>query len=358
MRTLIVVFLFLILPVDFATPVAACTVFKVTRTGTTLVGNNEDDNHPATKVWFLAPEKGKYGRVFFGYSDCIPQGGMNEKGLFFDWVADNPSDDWQKDPGKLNYPGSISELILEEAATLEEALEIYDRYNETAFLKSRTLLVDKTGASAVVRWKDGRLQVERSPENFQAIGYGRGTAVDRLKNPEPLSVEGVRSILVDCLQRGEYRTLYSNVYDLAAGVVYVYLFDQDEPCARFDLREELKKGHHYYDLPSLPEQLTQPLMTDAKTRAVARIDPAILPSYVGRYLIGDDYLLTFSIEDNRLVVQAPDVSPIEIFPGSSTEFFLRSLDSHLRFSNPRDGLAEQVTLYVRGRGESIGRRVR
>jgi hypothetical protein len=57
----------------------ACTIFKVTRDNLTLVGNNEDDNNPDTKAWFLAAEEGKHGRVFFGYNDSIPQGGMNDQ---------------------------------------------------------------------------------------------------------------------------------------------------------------------------------------------------------------------------------------------------------------------------------------
>ena len=52
-----------------------------------LVGNNEDYKIPYTRVWFVPPENGKYGRVYFGYDNWSPQGGMNDQGLFFDFFA-------------------------------------------------------------------------------------------------------------------------------------------------------------------------------------------------------------------------------------------------------------------------------
>jgi penicillin V acylase-like amidase (Ntn superfamily) len=184
----------------------ACTIFKVTRGNLTLVGNNEDDNNPDTKCWFLVAERGKHGRVFFGYNDSIPQGGMNDQGLFFEWVADNPSPDWVRDPKKLNYPGSVCEKILEDAATVEEAIRFYERYNETAFLKSHLMLVDKTGASAILGWKNGALQIVRDHGGFQGLGYGFDTAQERVRNLPRLSTASTRGIVEACVQTGEYPT--------------------------------------------------------------------------------------------------------------------------------------------------------
>jgi hypothetical protein len=46
-------------------------------------------------------------------------------------------------------------------------------------------------------------------------------------------------------------TQYSNIYDLTNGLVYVYFLHDFDNEIIFNLSEELKKGHHYYDLPSL-----------------------------------------------------------------------------------------------------------
>jgi len=47
--------------------VSACTFCMATLNGTTLFGSNEDNEKADTNIWFLPPEEGKYGRVYFGY---------------------------------------------------------------------------------------------------------------------------------------------------------------------------------------------------------------------------------------------------------------------------------------------------
>ncbi len=65
----------------------SCTVFYAADENVALAGNNEDWNNPLTKIWFLPPEEAKYGRVYVGFDDFSPQGGMNDQGLFFDGLA-------------------------------------------------------------------------------------------------------------------------------------------------------------------------------------------------------------------------------------------------------------------------------
>ena len=47
------------------------------------------------------------------------------------------------------------------------------------------------------------------------------------------------------------KTLYSNIYDLKNGLVYLYYLHDFDNEVIFDLSEELKKGRHYFELPSL-----------------------------------------------------------------------------------------------------------
>ena len=71
----------------------ACTAFVVYRNGLALAGNNEDFWLTDTKIWYVPKEgskrgvAGKLGRVYFGFDNFYPQGGMNEAGLFFDGFA-------------------------------------------------------------------------------------------------------------------------------------------------------------------------------------------------------------------------------------------------------------------------------
>jgi hypothetical protein len=68
----------------------ACTGLVVQDGERVLVGNNEDWFNPRTKIWFIQPVGDRYGSVFFGFDNYWPQGGMNQKGLFFDGFALKP----------------------------------------------------------------------------------------------------------------------------------------------------------------------------------------------------------------------------------------------------------------------------
>ena len=65
---------------DEPPPPDDCTVFTAADGDVVLVGNNEDFLHPLPKVWFLPPEGGKFGRVYFGFENQY-QGGMNDQGF-------------------------------------------------------------------------------------------------------------------------------------------------------------------------------------------------------------------------------------------------------------------------------------
>ena len=66
----------------------ACTAFcALDATGRVLVGNNEDYSNPRTKIRFVPATPGSYGRIYVGFDDMWPQGGMNERGLWFDGFA-------------------------------------------------------------------------------------------------------------------------------------------------------------------------------------------------------------------------------------------------------------------------------
>src|SRR5690349_21529785 len=68
-------------------PLPGCTVFYAADGQTALGGNNEDFNNPHTLAWFIPASPGRFGRVYFGYDDYIPQGGLNDQGVFFDGLA-------------------------------------------------------------------------------------------------------------------------------------------------------------------------------------------------------------------------------------------------------------------------------
>jgi len=248
----------------------ACTAFMMSDGENVLVGNNEDYKIPYTRVWFVPSENGKYGRVYFGYDNWSPQGGMNNQGLFFDFFA-TKKQEIKRSKGKPKFSGPMIDTMLAELATVEQVLDMFGQYNLEWMSKIQMFIVDKSGDSAIIEGdevirKSGSFQVvtnfrhSKIPESqlpceWPAWSCSRYKKVEKiLAQSNTANVTHFRDIL-NATHRGPYNviaeTLYSNIYDLTNGLVYVYYLHDFDNEIIFNLSEELKKGHHYYDLPSL-----------------------------------------------------------------------------------------------------------
>jgi tetratricopeptide (TPR) repeat protein len=243
----------------FPLQIFPCLILKIAHRNCVLAGNNEDMDNPLTKIWFEPPKKGKYGITYFGYSVNYPQGGMNDQGLFFDAVAGYKTD-WKPSPKRLDYAGNLSRKIMEECATVEEAISVYNKYNKSSLRYARYLFADSTGASAIVGWIDGELKFIRDTGRFQAVGFKGETAVSMLKSikeqKDAVNVDDVKAVLQACHQEGRYPTQYSNICDLKNNVVYMFLYHDYYAWVKFDANEEYKKGDHNYRLlPFFPDNM-------------------------------------------------------------------------------------------------------
>jgi hypothetical protein len=344
-------------PLAIAEQAYACTIFKLCQDGKVLVGNNEDWSDPDTKAWFLAPEKGKYGRVYFGFKNGVAQGGMNEKGLFFDWVSGFDSD-WVADPNKRLYPGNVCEKMLEEYETVEQVLKMYETFDEPSFQRARIMWADKSGDSVIVGWENGKPLVDRSRGPWQLMGWGYSIAHPKLASLKEFSVEAAASILESCIQSGTYPTRYSNVYDLTEGIVHVYLFHERKPPVTLNLREEFSKGHHFYNVSSIAEQSNQPPLGDGKTLTRVEVDPQIYAAYVGQFEVRPGLILIISTEEKKLYGQlAGQPVAYELLPASRTRFFVTFVDSQVTFQPDSDGQVNQALVRLAGE-ETVAKRVK
>ncbi len=246
--------------------VHACTAFLIANDSEVLFGNNEDFWNPSTKMWFVPAEGGNYGAVFFGFDDLSPQGGMNEAGLAFDGFATEPKPVTGSD-GKVRFDGNLVLKVMVECATVSEVLEVFAKYDLTMMERFMLMFADATGDSVIIEGdevirKTGAFQVvtnfyqSEDPEGNNAYGEGKACsrfkiAKDMLKGAKRVDVSQARRILDAVHVDGESNTLYSNIYDLNDGLVYIYSFHDFEHEIVIDLAKELKKGARVLDLPSL-----------------------------------------------------------------------------------------------------------
>ena len=222
-----------------------------------LAGNNEDWFDPKTKMWFVPAENGNFGRVYFGFDNFYPQGGMNEKGLFFDGFATELTE-VVNSKGKPYFRGNLADHAMATCTTVDEVIALFQAYNLEHFKNGMLMFGDASGKSVIIEGddfvlKNGDFQVctnfyqsKTNPEDIDCWRYLKATEL--LKANSYVSVELCKSVLeavhVDF-------TRYSNIYDLKQKKIYLYHFHNFENVVEIELKTELKKGGRSYNIASL-----------------------------------------------------------------------------------------------------------
>lgn len=239
----------------------ACTVFTITDGERILFCDNEDFSNPKTRIWFVPASGTNHGCVFLGFDDGWGQNGCNDKGLAYGWVA-GFKERWERRPEMQVIDGKPCHRMLESCATVEEAIRFFERHWEESFSYGQLLVADRSGRSAVIRAKDGKLHAPIQ-KGSQGIGHRFGLrgneASDLLAQVSmPTLSEAVR-LLKFTRQEGVNATKYSIVVDLNTCEIWLYRFAEQSDPVRFDLSQEFETGAHYYEIPELPQQLNQTL---------------------------------------------------------------------------------------------------
>jgi len=257
-----------LLPLYPFAPAVGCTIFVLTDGKRTMFFNNEDYSNPVTRIWFLPATKKFYGTAYVGFNDGWAQGGVNDQGLAFDWVAGGDGD-YKPAPALKTLQGNPAERMLESCKTVKEAIAFYNQFLETGFGAGRMLVADKTGASVIIGSKNGSLSFDLSKQS-RGFGFGADSLKKMLSPALGPSMENGLPILQACRQDGMYATKYTTVYDLVAGKIFLAspddvgrnnAFDLKNGNLSLDLKSEFKKGPHYYDIPMVEKQRSQPAVS-------------------------------------------------------------------------------------------------
>jgi tetratricopeptide (TPR) repeat protein len=245
----------------------SCTIVYAADDEMALAGNNEDWTGLFAKVHFIPASEGKFGRVYFGFDVVrFPQGGMNEKGLFFDGST---AEEVQvpRDPSKPDHGHKIALIFkaMEECSNVKEVLEYFQRYDHSGKWQGQYLIGDRFGNSAIIEpltvvQKTGRYQVitnflqSKTPPEMSREPRCR-LAIRLLEESSEVSVNLIRRVL-SATHWEEYSgsmtvTLYSYICDLKRGEIYVYNFHDFDQAAKINLKEELAKGESIRTIASL-----------------------------------------------------------------------------------------------------------
>jgi hypothetical protein len=297
----------------------ACSTYKVTVGNKTMYGINYDTWFTKPRIWF---ETKGYGAVFTGANyqngnDLTPQSGMNEFGLSFGTLATATPEHGKESPNKKQISSRSAYLkgILHECKTVEEVKAYVEQYNHSSLSDDVFIYTDQSGQYLVVE----PYQLTLGKENKYVLAnfcpstitdyrtikqqrYLNGIAF--LKNKIDTSLAfctALSDTMHVCRDRIGDGTLLTSIMDLQNGIIHLYFYHDYKNQVQFNLKEELVKGDHSFEIPTLfakdPEY--QKLL-DFKTPINSRTISFIIWSCFGLFSITFPYFLISYFRNRKI----------------------------------------------------------
>lgn len=248
---------FVNLLISIQIPVFACTMYKITENGKTIVGNNEDYLSPNSQFWYETPSAGKFGVMYMGQLNNFAQGAINDQGLMFDgfstpYLAVNNS----SGKTKINI-GEVIKKIMQTMRTVEEVKSYFATIDLSSLTNSMVVFVDKSGSYLIVEG-DELIIGNESEKSFSNFYYSQTKNLDDVKleyfqkGQKFLNGKKKKSTLDFCGEAMDNfaqknflnATQYSTIYDLNSLKIRVYLYHDYSEFIEIDLKKQLKKGNH------------------------------------------------------------------------------------------------------------------
>lgn len=91
-----------------------------------------------------------------------------------------------------------------------------------------------------------------------------------------------------------------------------------------------------------------PLSRAPRVHKEVAVDPKLFDSYVGRYELAPNFVLTITRDGRRMFVQATSQPKVELFPESPRDFFLKAVDAQITFATDAQGRVTSLTLHQNG----------
>lgn len=253
---------------------SACSMYKLTAEGKTMVGCNEDAWRTTSRIWFKnAKNKNEYGAEFTGsrkvnQNQFAPQSGMNEVGLTFSRLASYfPKKNIQEN-GKKEIANEVIYLteILHKCATVDDVKHYIAQHDHSFFIDDVFIYIDSSGKYLIVEPYD--LIEGNNPyyvlSNFcpSITNNEKARKLERYRDGEDfLKTHKVNASLSFCTSlsdtmhvcrnRNGDGTLLTTIWDTQNGFVNLFFYHSYDSTVQFNLAEELAKGDHILNVASL-----------------------------------------------------------------------------------------------------------
>jgi hypothetical protein len=233
----------------------ACSMYKITKDGKTIVGNNEDWFSPNSQFWFEKGKKGTYNVMYMGLLNNFAQGAINSQGLVFDGFA-NDYLEVKNTKGKISVPiGEAVRNIMQTKSNVAEVKAYLETIDLSSLSEGQLVFVDKSGEYLIVEGDE--LIIGSAPEQcFSNFYYSQIESTDEvdlstfkggMKFLEESSSESTLDFTGEVMQSmssPEGFTQYSTIYDLEKLTVRIYLYSDYSRYVEFSLLEKFKEENH------------------------------------------------------------------------------------------------------------------
>jgi CubicO group peptidase (beta-lactamase class C family) len=237
--------------------VLPCTMYKITKNGKTIVGNNEDFLSPNNQFWFEIAGDKKYGVMYMGLTNNFAQGAINEAGLVFDGFAESELPILNTAGKTKIWIGKAIKNIMQTMTSVEEVKVYLETIDLSSLSSSMLVFVDKSGTYLIV---DGdELFIGEEPEkSFSNFYYSQVDSLEKVKLPwfntgqEFLKKTDAKASLNYCssvmenykqVAKDLFSTQFTTIYDLSTLKIRVYLYHDFTDFIEIDLKQELLKGN-------------------------------------------------------------------------------------------------------------------
>lgn len=265
--------IFFILFLSFVDQVGACSMYKVTTDGKTMVGNNEDAWRITPHVWFETGRNGTYGCCFtgsrkIGRNAYAAQSGMNEHGLTFSRLTSyHPKIENTTNKGlkPILNPDQFLMDLLRTCKNIDEIYSKLDQYDRTCFLEDVFVFIEPSGQYLVVEpyllilGSDASYvqsnfcpSITSESQRRNQERYRKGS--DLLKNNINSSWDFCTNLSKEmhvCRDKIGDGTLLTSIWNTSDLQVKLFFYHDFDTSVSFDLMEELSKGDHQIEIESL-----------------------------------------------------------------------------------------------------------
>jgi|688.fasta_scaffold04492_13 hypothetical protein len=252
----------------------ACSMYKITVDGKTMVGCNHDAWLTTPKIWFEnAKQYNAYGTVFTGSRQVspnrtTPQSGMNTAGLVFSRLSSfYPKQNKRfKDRRKITNEADYLSEVLHRCATVKEVKKYIQQYDHSFFLNDVFIYIDRSGDYLIV---EPYKLIEGNNPNYVLANFcpsitnnQQARKLERYRNGKDFLKRHKARASIDfstalsdtmavCRSRNGDGTLITSIFDTKEKNVGIYFYHNFDSLVQFNLTDELSKGDHMLNIAEM-----------------------------------------------------------------------------------------------------------